>query len=218
MRAFVAAAVVALALASVSDEEVEQCVAECQQMQDTGLHCQSHYGDRRPHPLLVTVCTSGWKQGSLLGCRRACARESCFGLSVNQALLSKRDVACKSYEGQMPRPTVLETCREGFMLGAESRCHEVESELARAHAEEMAEVSFRRVSKLPDDCLCLSRQDSRLRASLASLLSCFAWDAVQRATAQLPTALYPCCFSSTTYSCFFHCAPRPRDGILRQPF
>ncbi len=149
MRALLAAAVVALAAlvapaaANLTEAEVQECVAECAQLQDAGLHCKSHYADSRPFPLLLGTCQAGWRAGTQFGCARACARDSCFGLSVSPAMIAKRDTACKSYENQMPRPTVLEVCREGFGIGAETRCHHVEAELARARAEEADEVRQR---------------------------------------------------------------------------
>lgn len=148
MRKFIFAAVGAFAFsasgseATLTSEEVAECVRECTNAQDGpgGEAAQTRacdrYTDKRPHPLLVNICEGSYKLGGANGCERGCKSQACSGLRFDSEVVAARDLGCKQFQSQMPRPAAYEICKEAYMKGFEGKCAFVEAELARAAAEE----------------------------------------------------------------------------------
>jgi hypothetical protein len=138
------AALLSLSTGQASEENIRDCVQGCLRADNVAAqsYCPKHYSDRRPHPLLVNACKSAWTAGGASGCQRACRAVSCAGFRMSHDLLDQRDEYCRPMERQMPRPTVLEVCREAFLQGAETMCQQVESAVERAlHEQAAREVS-----------------------------------------------------------------------------
>ena len=103
------------------------CTARCQRPAavNSAAQCDEFRGDSR-FPQRLSICNDSFKAGHRWGCDAGCMESSannvCFGLKNNAAFIKARESSCSAYDKILPRPTMINVCRDAFGAGAEARC------------------------------------------------------------------------------------------------
>lgn len=117
---------------STTDEAIlhlvsQACVARCERPATTSVNkaCDEFRGDSR-FPQRLSICQDSYKAGHRHGCELGCnegsANDVCFGIAAHPKFLKAREATCLSYDQVLPRPTMINVCRQAFTKGAETRC------------------------------------------------------------------------------------------------
>jgi hypothetical protein len=117
---------------STTDETIlhlvgQACVARCERPATTSVNkaCDEFRGDSR-FPQRLSICQDSYKAGHRHGCELGCnegsANDVCFGIAAHPKFLKAREATCASYDQVLPRPTMINVCRQAFTKGAETRC------------------------------------------------------------------------------------------------
>jgi len=117
---------------STTDEAIlhlvgQACVARCERPASTSVNkaCDEFRGDSR-FPQRLSICQDSYKAGHRHGCELGChegsSNDVCFGIAAHPKFLKAREATCLSYDQVLPRPTMINVCRQAFTKGAETRC------------------------------------------------------------------------------------------------